>query len=242
MFDTFTFFAQIVNFLILVWLLKRFLYTPITRAMDKRESDIKEMFDRARGDHAAAQEERALLENKLGEIESIREKHLEALDQEVESLRSDLIAEARHEVHLLEKSWKESLTEEKERFSREFRLKAQGEVLAVARRLIQDLADSKLESLLIQKCLSQVKGSIPNLSGSPESILIRTTLPVSEEDRRLILSTLCDGDSATKIEFETTDSFIAGVEVVVAGHKATWTAGNYLDQLESSLIGGSKNA
>ncbi len=44
--DWFTVVAQIVNFLILVWLLKRFLYKPILDALDAREKKIaKELAD-----------------------------------------------------------------------------------------------------------------------------------------------------------------------------------------------------
>ena len=35
--NRFTVFAQAINFLILVWLLKRFLYKPILHAIDERE-------------------------------------------------------------------------------------------------------------------------------------------------------------------------------------------------------------
>ena len=38
----FTVAAQVVNFLILVWLLHRFLYGPIIAAMDRRERRIAE--------------------------------------------------------------------------------------------------------------------------------------------------------------------------------------------------------
>jgi len=38
--DWFTVVAQVVNFLILVWLLKRFLYRPILNAIDAREKRI----------------------------------------------------------------------------------------------------------------------------------------------------------------------------------------------------------
>ena len=44
--DVFTLIAQIVNFLILVYLLKRFLYRPVLDAMDRREADIAQKTSR----------------------------------------------------------------------------------------------------------------------------------------------------------------------------------------------------
>ncbi len=45
--DWLTVIAQIVNFLILVWLLKRFLYQPVINAMDQREQRIAERLQKA---------------------------------------------------------------------------------------------------------------------------------------------------------------------------------------------------
>jgi len=43
----FTVIAQIVNFLILVWLLKRFLYKPVLKAIAEREQKIASRLDAA---------------------------------------------------------------------------------------------------------------------------------------------------------------------------------------------------
>ena len=54
--DWFTVVAQIVNFLILVWLLKKFLYGPIIRAMDDRERRIASRLEEANARERQAQE------------------------------------------------------------------------------------------------------------------------------------------------------------------------------------------
>ena len=46
--DTFTLVAQIINLVILIWLLKRFLYTPILKAVDARQAKIAERLNTAR--------------------------------------------------------------------------------------------------------------------------------------------------------------------------------------------------
>ncbi|MDP3428826.1 MAG: F0F1 ATP synthase subunit B, partial [Desulfomicrobium sp.] len=54
--DWFTVGAQVVNFLVLVWLMKRFLYKPILGAIDAREERIaKELADGQRMQAEAAQ-------------------------------------------------------------------------------------------------------------------------------------------------------------------------------------------
>ena len=51
--DWITVSAQIVNFLILVWLLKRFLYRPVLNAMNRREQRIHQRL--GRGQRARSQ-------------------------------------------------------------------------------------------------------------------------------------------------------------------------------------------
>ena len=55
--DWFTVGAQVVNFLILVWLLKRFLYRPILDAIDAREKRIARVLADTDAKKAAAQKE-----------------------------------------------------------------------------------------------------------------------------------------------------------------------------------------
>ena len=56
--DWFTVVAQAINFLILVWLLKRFLYKPILHAIDEREKGIAAQLAQAEAKKAEAQKER----------------------------------------------------------------------------------------------------------------------------------------------------------------------------------------
>ena len=46
--DWFTVFAQVINFLILVWLLKQFLYKPILNAIEARENKVAGQFQMLR--------------------------------------------------------------------------------------------------------------------------------------------------------------------------------------------------
>ena len=62
--DWFTVLAQLVNFLILVWLLKRFLYRPILDAIDAREKRIAAELADADAKKDDAEKKRTLLKIK----------------------------------------------------------------------------------------------------------------------------------------------------------------------------------
>lgn len=84
----FTVFAQIINFLILIWLLKRFLYGPIIKAMEERERKIASVMEQARKSEEDA---------KLHSVELAREK------QALTDAREGLMAKAKEEV----REWRE---------------------------------------------------------------------------------------------------------------------------------------
>ena len=66
--DWFTVIAQIINFLVLLLLLRRFLYKPILNAMEERERKVAERLESARQERVRAEEERARYETLTGDL------------------------------------------------------------------------------------------------------------------------------------------------------------------------------
>ena len=75
--DWFTVIAQVVNFLILVWLLKRFLYRPILNAIDAREKRIAAKIADADAKEAEAQKQREEYQQKNEAIRSATQRTYE---------------------------------------------------------------------------------------------------------------------------------------------------------------------
>src|ERR1700722_12951920 len=99
----FTIVAQVINFLILVWLLKRFLYKPILHAIDEREKGIASQLADAEAKKAEAHKERedfqktseafdkeraALLKKATGEANAERQRLLDGAQKDADALRA----------------------------------------------------------------------------------------------------------------------------------------------------------
>src|ERR1035438_10738701 len=93
--DWFTVLAQVVNFLILVWLLKRFLYRPILDAIDAREKRIAKELADADAKKTEAQKERDEFEQKNQECDQQRAALLSKATDEAQAEREWLLDEAR---------------------------------------------------------------------------------------------------------------------------------------------------
>ncbi len=96
--DWFTVIAQIINFLVLVYLLKRFLYGPIITAMDKRQEKIELRLEGARKKKEEARQEAELLHKKNREFDAGHEEMLSQIKKEAEARRAELIKDARSRV------------------------------------------------------------------------------------------------------------------------------------------------
>jgi len=79
--DWITVVAQIVNFLVLVWLLQRFLYGPITRAMKNREKRIENRLTEARQERNEAEDEAEAYRQKQRQLGLASEKWRALLHQ-----------------------------------------------------------------------------------------------------------------------------------------------------------------
>ena len=93
--DWFTVAAQIVNFLILVWLLKHFLYKPILDAIDAREKRIAAELADADAKRADAGKERTDFENKNKAFDEQRSALLGKATDEAKTERERLIDETK---------------------------------------------------------------------------------------------------------------------------------------------------
>src|SRR5690606_7086881 len=119
--DPFTVVAQLVNLALLIWLLTRFLYGPVTRAMEAREARVREEVEGARRLRAEAEAEGERYRAKLADFEAERESLLSDAHAELDRVRQEQIREIRAEAKMLRERWSHALEQEKEAFLRGLR-------------------------------------------------------------------------------------------------------------------------
>ena len=152
-----SFSAQIVNLLILVFLLKKFLFGRIIGAMDAREAKIGAVFAEA---EKSRQEARAAAEShktRLRELEAGYEEMLNKARQDAEAYQRELMVKAREEVDFLKARWMEALRSERANFLQELRRLAGHQIYAVSRRVLKDLAGLDLEERIVEILMERIE-------------------------------------------------------------------------------------
>src|SRR5580698_926576 len=146
--DWFTVVAQAINFLILVWLLKRYLYKPILNAVDTREKLIAAELADAAAKKAEAGKESDEFKKKNEEFDEQRAALLNKATDEAKAERQRLLDEAAKAADALSTKRREALTNEVNSLDGAITRRMQQEVFAIARKALTDLATSSLEELM----------------------------------------------------------------------------------------------
>ena len=143
--DWFTVGAQALNFIILVWLLKRFLYKPILNAVDARENRIAAELADADAKKTEAQEERDEFQRKNEEFDQQRATLLRTATDEAKVERQRLLDNAREAADVLSAKRQEAMRSDANNLNQAVRRRTQQEVFAIARKALTDLATTSLE-------------------------------------------------------------------------------------------------
>lgn len=242
--DPFTVIAQIVNFALLVWLLSRFLYGPVTRAMEAREARIREELEAARRLKAEAEAEGERYRALLATVDQEREARLAELRAEIDALRQEQVRAVRAEIQELRERWNRALEQERDAFLRELRLQMGQGSVQVIRNALAALADDDLEARLVQRFVQRLREidetdrqRLANAAREDDgAFLLRTSFPLTEADRDAITRALAETvDPGAAPRFVTDPELLAGVELRAGGVKLSWTLDDYLQTLEEGL-------
>ena len=242
--DWFTVIAQVINFLILVWLLKRFLYRPILNAIDAREKGIAKELADADAKKAEAQKERDEFQHKNEEFDQQRAVLLSKATDEAKTERLRLLDEARQAADALSAKRQETLRNDAHNLNQAITRRTQQEVFAIARKALKDLATTNLENRMgevfirrVREMDGQAKADLAEaLKTATEPARVLSAFELPTEQRAAIRNALNDTFSAEiPIRFETSPDLVSGIELTSNGHKVAWSIADYLVSLEKSV-------
>jgi len=242
--DWFTVSAQAVNFLILVWLMKRYLYKPILAAIDAREKRVAAELADADAKKAEAQKERDEYLRKNQEFDEQRAALLSKATNEAKAERQRLVEEARNAADALSVKRQETLRNDARNLNQAIIRRTQQEVFAIARKALTDLASVSLEGRfgeIFTRRLREMNGEAK--AGLAEAIktasdpaLVRSAFELPAEQRVAIQHALNETFSAdVPLRFETTPDLVGGIELTANGQKLAWSISDYLVSLEKGV-------
>ncbi len=242
--DWFTVGAQALNFLILVWLMKRFLYKPILNAIDAREKRIAKELADADATKTEAKKARDEFQQKNEEFEQERAALLSKATDEAKAERQRLMDEASKAADALGVKRQESLANEAKNLNQAITRRAQDEVFSIARKALSDLATAGLEgrmSDVFTRRLREMEGGAKAalgraLKATSDPAPVRSAFDLSAEQRTAIQKAVNETFSADfPLRFETAPELVGGIELTANGQKVAWSIADYLKSLEKGV-------
>lgn len=241
--DWFTVAVQIVNFLILIALLRRFLYRPLLRVMDERQQGIDARLAQAAAAKQEAAGELTALARERQELAASREGLLAQAASEVEAWKEATLARIKEEVAENRQLWQRQVQAEQEAFLQQMKVRVGEQVVRVAGKVMADLADESLEERVVERFmvqwrqeLSQGRGLEPGELGEPGELVVATGQLLSPRGqdalRQALAARLGTGWTLRCLE-EPELGF--GIRLTTADYAWEWNLSHYLSGLEQEI-------
>jgi len=232
-----TFALEILNFLVLVWILKRFLYQPVLDVIARRRADIEKRLTEARTLHEEAEALEARYQARLSEWEQERRQAREQLGHEIEAERADRLAAVQAE--LAQEKEKAAVAEARRQGDARHKMEETALIQAArfAARLLAGLASEEMEERLLERVVKELsqlpEEKVAALRNSREhsgaSAVVASAFPMADSQRndlREALTALAGEPLA--VHFEQDESLMAGIQVTLGA----WVlAANLRDEL-----------
>jgi F-type H+-transporting ATPase subunit b len=242
--DWFTVIAQAVNFLILVWLMKRFLYQPILKALDARENRIATELADADARKAEATTEREEYSRKNDEFDRQRADMLKKATDEAADEHRRLFDQVRKDADGLRAKLQDSVNSEYRNLHEEIARRTRAEVFAIARKTLADLAGASLEERMAEVFVRRLreldkdeKARLAAMLNSPDApLLVRGAYELAPAQHASIEDAIkASLGVKAPIRFEVVPNLVGGIELIMQGQKVAWSIADYLASLEKDV-------
>jgi F-type H+-transporting ATPase subunit b len=242
--DWFTVTAQALNFLILVWLLKRYLYQPVLNAISAREQRIAMQLADAASKQAAATGERDEFDRKNKEFDAQRALLLAKANEQAKLEQQRLLEQARKDADALRSRLEDAMRSEQQILGGELARRTCDEVFAIARKVLADLASASLEDSMLSVFIERLRALsaadrqllAAASAAAAGAVMVRSAYDLTAQQRGAIEQSVTEVcGAAVRPSYQAVPGLISGVELSANGRKLAWSITDYLGALQKSV-------
>jgi F-type H+-transporting ATPase subunit b len=245
--DGFIVVAQIINFLVLVLVLRLVLYRPLLRLIRERQERIRSQWQEAEHQREQARRESERQQQLRRDLEQQHSAGLEQVRRELERERQSRSQALRDELDEQRRRWQDDLERQQRGFLDGLRADLVQQGGGIARRALADLASVELEEQIVDTLLARLRdpepGRRPELEralaeGGQEPLVLLSGFPLAPPLRRKLLEGLRQrfpSLSGVDVAFARDPALLCGIEIRRGGQAIGWNLEAYLDGLERRL-------
>jgi len=234
--------VQILNFVIMYWVLKKFAYPAILSMLEKRRQIIAKGLEDARiaaeaRANAEKEAEKILAEARAKASQIVREASARA-----EEVAREIKAQAEAEAARLREEAVADAQAEKERILREVRSQVAVLAIAAAQKLIGAALDEQRQRQLLEEFFSGIKhGKITVLDevedfGAAKTAEVITALPLTEEEKQIVMKEIfAKVGKEVDVTFRVDPSILGGIIIRVGDKVLDGSVSGQLQELRERL-------
>jgi F-type H+-transporting ATPase subunit b len=152
--------AQIISFLLLVWLLSRFVWKPLTNMMEKRRISIENTLNQAQEERQQAEQIKREYQEEMRQARHEAQEVIAKATKVSEDRAAEILALAREEAEKVKKEALLDIERERDRAILEVRAQVADLSIAVAEKIIRQQLDLPSQDKLIEQFIQEV-GEMP---------------------------------------------------------------------------------
>lgn len=151
--------AAILNFLVLFWLLKKFLYKPVLNMLDARENEIAENLTSAEVARTEAETMRSEYESNLRDAQAKANDIIQQATQLGESTRNEIVMQAKTEAQMVADKAKLEIEREKEMALQDLRGEVANLAVDVAEKVVGRTVTVQDHDKMLSSFLHEAEGA-----------------------------------------------------------------------------------
>jgi F-type H+-transporting ATPase subunit b len=232
-----TFVLEIINFLVLVWILARFLYRPVMEVIEKRQAGIEQRLAEADERNERAGQLLAQCEQRVALWQQERQQARESLSQEIAAERDQRMAELHDKLQQERERLAAAEARRRADAERKMEESAVRQGARFASRLLEAASGPDTQARLVDLLLTELRRWSPEriaelqkeFGNSGTAMLVTSAFPLPDEDRRKLQQALAElAGAGTPVRFEQDSGLVAGLRVCIG---ARVLAANVRDEL-----------
>lgn len=244
--DWFVVVTQIVNFLILVVLLRWLLYRPLLSLIRERQASIRQAEDHMHRIRLEAEAQSAAQQHAREQLAAQKRRWLRearhAVDQETQRALEQMATQLQQQRN----AWLRELGEGRTELFNQLRPELLQQVQRVVRRALVDLASTELEEQMLNRFLAELNALEGNarkhlkqvLDDAQEGVQLQASFPLSALQHTRVmeaLQSLCPALQGRDLIADRAPELLCGIELRSSAGVIGWNLNHYLQGLEQQL-------
>lgn len=243
--DLFTLTAQVINLIILLFLLRKFLYLPVLKAVEARQKMIAEELKSAEIARRKAVIAEKECQKKIQDLEAQKQQILAKVRREAEDLSQQLNDKARDEYKNAQQQWIKRLSAEQANFTKAVQKMVLTHFNRFAVKAMEQMAGVELNDLLVQQLEQKIK-QLPSEENSAfmaafahkREIMVETAGELSAERKKQLeefLKKQWNLPASTSFLYNLQPELISGIAIRAEEQFVEWSLSGYLEDFRQNM-------